>query len=427
MSSSILVPGHEKTRLRLVDRPLLVAPLLFIFTLLVRILFFLTYMHGQVPTGGDTLAYTLPALGMMRGEGYNLGGAPTANNPPLYSFYIAVMYTIFGESNSFVVISQQLLSALGVVFLYLIGRQMAVVPFLNILAAVLMAIHLDVNVWTNWVQSDALGLFLVLVALWLATRYERTMHWAPAAAAVAITGLAVLTRPIFASFVPLLLLWILFQQPNIQERIRLFTISVATLLLIMSPWMIRNGLVMGKAYPLSSKPVLWWDMQSYTPLPKGYGFDNQTWRVVALSESGNQQLSEVETEEILRQVTLTRIVSNPLEHMQVSWKRFNSTIAPTMTRFSWFRMAYDSLYWLFILAGALCCVVYHRHLPKPAVVVLLALFALSQLLVISLVVDDGDWRYRTPMIPALLLLAVSGYTAAIGRLDRNNGSRFENT
>src|SRR3989338_5432811 len=48
---------------------------------------------------GDAISYNNIAVNLVQGRGFSHDGAPTADRPPLYPFFLAAIYKTFGREN----------------------------------------------------------------------------------------------------------------------------------------------------------------------------------------------------------------------------------------------------------------------------------------------------------------------------------------
>src|SRR3989338_10284329 len=95
--------------------------IIFIIALLPRIMvsFFLADKPVYDASGYDARAVSIWKYGVFGDE-----GKPASSKPPFYSFFLAVIYRIFGHSYLAVRIAQSFLGALSCVILYFIALKL---------------------------------------------------------------------------------------------------------------------------------------------------------------------------------------------------------------------------------------------------------------------------------------------------------------
>ncbi len=172
-------------------------------------------------------------------------------HPPLYPYFIAVLSTLFGGLTA-VKVAQCLLGALLVGAVGRIGGQ-AFGERAGLVAAAIAAFYPEL-VWFCahfWAET----VFTVL--LWWA--FERLLQsdargsTSVAAVAGVLWGLAVLTRETALYFLPVAAAWLVWRRQGGGRRA---AILVATALLVILPWTLRNWIVFRTFIPVSTAGAL---------------------------------------------------------------------------------------------------------------------------------------------------------------------------
>jgi hypothetical protein len=172
-------------------------------------------------------------------------------HPPLYLYFLGVPFALTG-SLAAVQYLQCLVGALLVPALGLAGRS-GFSESAGLVAAGFAALYPELV----WFAAHFWAETLFTLLLWWAI--ERLVASdargsAPAAlAAGALFGLAVLTRETVLYFVPLAALWLAWRRPGGVRRAALF---VATALLVVLPWTLRNYRVFDAFVPVSTAGAL---------------------------------------------------------------------------------------------------------------------------------------------------------------------------
>lgn len=187
----------------------------------------------------DKLAYHLSQVWR-----YEEDGAPTAYWPVGYPLFLAIVYWIFGHSYFAVKFISVLLSMCICLFTYLIARRL-VSPVCARLSLVILALFPSQIFFTNVLASEILfTALLILVIYLLVKRTDGSPICYPVIVGV-LAGLLILVRAV-ALVLPLLIVFFYLKsnrRPALVLRDAALTILVSYLTL--SPWLLRNKVVMG--------------------------------------------------------------------------------------------------------------------------------------------------------------------------------------
>jgi 4-amino-4-deoxy-L-arabinose transferase-like glycosyltransferase len=181
-------------------------------------------------------------------------GAPDAILPPLYSYALAAVYSIFGRGYLQVGLFHALLDLLSIAMLCAIGKRL-LNEWTGWLAGLFYALY-PYLVFQNLTLIDT-PLFMaelhafVLLMLLLRERNPRDRTaWALAVLGGLVLGLSALTRPILFPLAGFVALWFLFRRSLIETVLRLLPVALVSLLVLL-PWIIRNQAVYGAFVPSS--------------------------------------------------------------------------------------------------------------------------------------------------------------------------------
>jgi len=234
--------------------------MIFLLSVLIRIYF--GYSCGII-IGGDGQSYS--ALGEMI---YTKGlGNPSwlfsfdTFRPPVYPFFVAVIYTVFGKSLLAVALSQAVLGACVPVLIGFIAVSVYD-DFIACGAPILAALYPGFVFLSNLMMSELLGTFLLLVSI-LFYLQVLSLKKDPERIDVYHTifsgffmGLAVLTRAIFLPFLIFVpIITIIVKKGKIFKDRTLVYISVFFIvsLLTIVPWTVRNYIVHNEIIPVTSQ------------------------------------------------------------------------------------------------------------------------------------------------------------------------------
>jgi 4-amino-4-deoxy-L-arabinose transferase-like glycosyltransferase len=224
----------------------------------VRIAYTLRVADGLVLTG-DAQTYHLLAARLADGDGYVriggvLEGTPTAEFPPLFPAVLAIVDTFGGEA----VTTQRLFtSVLGVgtvVLVGLAGRRVRG-PAVGLVAAGGAAVYPMLFQVDGALMAESL--YAVLVAGFLYATYRAIdepavlLDWVLAGALV---GLAALTRTEGLLLLPVVLVpaALRWGGPSWRSRATVLGAATVAVLVVVTPWIVRNGLAFDRFVPISN-------------------------------------------------------------------------------------------------------------------------------------------------------------------------------
>ncbi|MEK7178088.1 MAG: glycosyltransferase family 39 protein, partial [Patescibacteria group bacterium] len=196
--------------------------------------------------GGDSPGYMLLAKNLVEHGTLSFGGDPlypTNFRTPGYPLFLALIYLIF---HSFVpaIFFGALISAFAAPLVYLIAKEVfeeRIAFVAGILAVVEpMGLFLGVSILTEGVFTPILLLFAYCFIRYLKTTKSFYLWYSGA-----LLGAATLIRPIMFYFWPLAIPFIIYKVNNLGWRAVLKNafIFVVIFFLILSPWLIRNKIV----------------------------------------------------------------------------------------------------------------------------------------------------------------------------------------
>lgn len=224
---------------------------IFILALIVRLLFDAQARHSvywRAPMV-DALTYDKLAVEVLR-EGW-LAPYPTTQEPytayyqpPLYHFFLALIYLIFGHSMFIVSIIQYVLGSISCVLTYYIGRRFFGTG-VGILAAVACALTATQIYYDGRLLPPALITLLNLTIILLAVKQtQKPAVWRWPVIGI-LLGLSAITRPDILLFIPVLVVWMwLERKAALPNRPLLWTcILLACSILPVGLVSLRNALV----------------------------------------------------------------------------------------------------------------------------------------------------------------------------------------
>jgi 4-amino-4-deoxy-L-arabinose transferase-like glycosyltransferase len=197
------------------------------------------FLHPMV----DSLNYDRWANDIASG---NFLGDDIFKHGPLYPYFLAFLYFIFGASVKNVIISQFILSAAGSVLLYFLGRELFSRKTAFIAAVISCIYGPSLFFESNLLSATFINFINVclLLILYAAIRYKKYTYWTVAGF---IWGLAILTRPnvLLLGFFLFVFVWYYQKKDRTVKHILISaTLLFSAALVAVSPSIIRNKVVL---------------------------------------------------------------------------------------------------------------------------------------------------------------------------------------
>jgi 4-amino-4-deoxy-L-arabinose transferase-like glycosyltransferase len=223
-------------------------------------LFSALYLGNQMmnlPGTYDQVSYHVLAQRLIAGHGFSFGqqwwpltapDAPTAHWSFLYTFYLALVYKLFGANPLAARVIQAVIVGLLHPFLaYLIGKRLFSTA-VGLAAAGLTAVYIYYIYYTGALMTEPFYISAILCSLYLAIlitdllpEKPTSIRWAYALGLGFSLGAAVLLRQIFFIFIPFLYLWIVLAgKRKGLPLIRMLMVTTALVVAMIIPFTIFN-------------------------------------------------------------------------------------------------------------------------------------------------------------------------------------------
>jgi 4-amino-4-deoxy-L-arabinose transferase-like glycosyltransferase len=295
--------------------------------------------------------FSIPVIHLIEGKGLTLVEelGPTAYRPPLYIFWLAMSYAIFGARSmlgpSFL---QILVSTANIFLLYILARQLWKNEKIANASALLLAVHPYAVYHDSALYHTFLSTALLLGAFTLLFRGIERKRSSVLFASGLLFGGCVLILSVIVPFLMLLMAsGLVLLKITMKKRVLLVTAFTAGLLLVWGPWIIRNAVTFREFVPLTTESgvTLWMGNNPHSaelmpvrgheasPVPKGTRFnlpefyeycrDNPGW-----CEGG---ISEPEENRELTALAMGWIRANPVEFFRLTLWRFGGIWSPFLT------------------------------------------------------------------------------------------------
>lgn|GEM_PF-5993819 len=356
----------------------------------------------------DAVGYLHIANSLTSGEGFiDVDGKPTIFRGPIYPFFLAGIFLLFGETYILVFILQSLMTCLSGYIIFLIARNIFDEKT-ALLGLGLVVFYMPFTLYEHFIYLDImLTLFLVIV-YYLLFLSAGSLKPGEAVLVGVATGIATLLKSVLLLLPPLYGIYLLISKGVNKKTLTFSILYLAVAYLVVSPCTLRNYSQFHKFIPVNIGLgfVLWpgndlsadgnWVGLHYPPM----------WEVV------KDQKTQIEVDEVLIEDALRNIKEHPLQilglwpkkirrfWMGKFWGEWDSTefgelaaSKPLLIK-TWAFL--ETLIFLLFLLGV---VLYRRRLP----ILLLICGYLTVVHVLTL----GLYRYRMPLVPLELMVVAA--------------------
>lgn len=187
-----------------------------------------------------------------RGEFEDSNG-DRAVRAPLFPFLLSGLLFVSNDGLILPHLVGCVLGTLIVALVYVLAMQIWADHRGALCASLIAALYPGLIVYSALLQTETLYIALFLLAFICFYALLRSLRLSLAVLCGVACGLAALTRPVFAGFIPVLLLILLWEQ---RERLRLALpaagLMLAASVLTILPWTLRNTALLGSVVPIAS-------------------------------------------------------------------------------------------------------------------------------------------------------------------------------
>jgi 4-amino-4-deoxy-L-arabinose transferase-like glycosyltransferase len=354
-------------------------------------------LAGIAPEQNDRVQrYDPIAYSLLAGEGFSLGGVPTAVSPPVYPLFLAAVYGVFGASEGAARIALAVVDAATVGLVFLLARRLFGTP--TAVFAALGAAFLPYSI-VQIVYGGSDTLFLLLHTAFLATFVHAWLSGRRGAfaAAGALLGAATLCRavPLLLPVVLVALLLAAGRAPLRQRAVRAALLALC-FSAVVAPWIVRNYLVFDRFVPVQTLGGL----HLFLAVHEGGRHPG------AAPGERQASLDAVASDRSLFERAVERIREDPGHYLRSSARRLVHMWSRTHSgRYEGWLLAANSA--LLALAAAGLAMARRRWRLLPLLAVLAYYVALHTVLL-------AIFRYLLPVVPILLVLAAVPVAALLG-------------
>jgi 4-amino-4-deoxy-L-arabinose transferase-like glycosyltransferase len=245
-------------------------------------------------------------------------GTPVAIRPPLYPFFLAGVYSIFGvESFQIVRLLQAGMGLLTAVLLYMLGSQVHSRKA-GLAVAAVFSFYPSWLLQANMVLTESLFTLLLVAACYAVVRFYQRDSIGCIILGGLLLGLAALTRSVVWMAPPLLAAFILLTWRTAWHRRVLAGIAlVAAFAATIAPWSIRNTQLFGTfvAVDVMGGRNLMMGNYEHTPLYRSWaaiGIEGEeSWHAVLRQTHAESNLNQAQVDKLAMKQGLTFMAANP--------------------------------------------------------------------------------------------------------------------
>jgi dolichyl-phosphate-mannose-protein mannosyltransferase len=293
-------------------------------------------MERWLAVDSDALGYDTNGWKLAQGQGFPTDGLQPRREPGIYVF-LGSIYFIFGHDYRTVRVIQAVMSASLCLLTFAMASRLARAGALPssapIVAAVLTTLYVPFIFYSGVLMREAVITFLSLVSLVFLTGYVITGRWRQAAGYGAFAGLAALVDGRFLFFIPFLTVLFLVTRRGVRQSLAFAVVAGGVALLLISPWTIRNYVVLHKFVLLATAQYrgLW-----LATNPEG--IDDWDWTREPLKslhdlprDQRDQAIAELAVRN-LREHPVRWAVSGVGRFFKLWWGGSGSNVMPLLTR-----------------------------------------------------------------------------------------------
>lgn len=280
---------------------------------------------GPYMTGFDTIEYQTLAQNLVENQTFSKSLAPpfipNFFRSPGYPFWLAIIYWIFGSFKPAIFFGM-LIFATSAVITYLIAREVFSEK-LAFWSGIVFALEPRMAFSAPFLLSEQIFLPIFLLSLFFAVKFfNNPKEKKFILFSVFFIGLSSLIRGIALYVWPALMIFIflkLYKRYRAGEILKVLVLSALTLIIVLSPWLIRNRLVFGTFQPSSLFGVqLYWGhletLERYLGVPQEVSHQKNFDRAVKLVGDNFETPQAID---ILTKEALAIVKENPLAYAKV--------------------------------------------------------------------------------------------------------------
>ncbi|MCM8822288.1 MAG: glycosyltransferase family 39 protein [Candidatus Omnitrophica bacterium] len=343
---------------------------------------------------------------------YSTGPVFYAWRPPGFPLFLSVVYFFSGHNFLAAKIALAILGSLSCIVVFLLAYEFFSNTKVASLTAFIYAFYPPGIFWTGYLSPVTLEIFLSLVIVYLFYLGGKGRKLKLFLLSGIVAGCGILTRSLFAVFLPAVFLWLLAVH-GFKFSFKATILTIFACFLIVSPWVIRNYNIFGKPVFTSTEGgVVCYIANNEKSIYQPSGYWDPTGNINETIIKNVIGLSELEANTYFYKAAFKFIRENPLKYRRLVADRFFRFWKPAPHTFSGPGENYDFRHVIialltnlpvFILAGFGFLFSFRNLKYYLLIYLVVTLWSLPIILFFKTVI-----RYREPLMPFLIILAVTG-------------------
>lgn len=241
--------------LRIIKRQKIYLTIIFLVAVVLRLGYVLTLEPDKLYYADEHM-WDATAMNIASGKGHFAWQEDLSSyvfRVPLQSIFLAVIFKI-KHSYMLVRIIQAVIGAVIPVLIFLLADLVYDKKAIAYIASLIGTVYPFLIYYTGYLLAESNFTFLFLVAMYFICRMIDKQYLKQTILSGIFLGLATLTRPVVFYFPIMVFIWLFVSYPRryIQSILAVVLLSIA-MLLVMSPWIIRNYLLLGKFIPTATE------------------------------------------------------------------------------------------------------------------------------------------------------------------------------
>jgi 4-amino-4-deoxy-L-arabinose transferase-like glycosyltransferase len=364
----------------------------------------------------DENSYDQIAVNFLEGKGMVTDDGLYARRVPVYPFFLAVVYLIFGHSFVAVRFIQAIFSASSSILIYLIGTEVFD-KRCGIVAALICAVYYPFIYMPAYLITESFFTFLLISSIYFYIRYYNSRNNYSLLVATLLLGITALCRSVILPFIVFVFLWLLIVYTNkISKLIKALFLVLAGFLLVISPWAFRNYAIYKTFVPGTLETGLFLYLGNNHLSTGGTGGWTK-WGQDQFVPQDSGKLFTIESDRELTKKAIKFISCNPKRFLWLCWRKIVNMWRPFYADARFFNKLIMSLLDIpiMILAVLGIFLAFSNSFTKTCLLILLIIY----LNVISLITISSI-RYRYPIMPFLIIFAASALVYLKGKVFAKN-------
>ncbi len=376
------------------------------------------------PIHFDGHFYHGSAQGLVQYGLYLHDGIRSSIRPPLYSFFLAGIYAIFGESLIVVRLIQIAMSLIIAFLIYILGLRLWKDSPSAAVGALIFLSYPVFIFFPSYLMTEILFIFLISGGFLLLNRMFKS-SFAGLGAGI-LFGAAALTRSVMAGFIIVSGVYAFFKLPKTKKKGAAFLLLGA--FLCIGPWTVRNYLLHGGFILINTSVARTLEHQTTERrednnigLLKEFNPNAlHTRKLKILDENQTKTEEYIHYQRLIREIK-DHVMQNPVDFLKMGvvhfvnlWGRLQHFLRLSNLDGCKYTasllLILNSLLYIFFLSLALVGLVRSESSPlKHLIVMLIVYYSFVHFCV------HGLPRYRIPMLPFLFLFTLKGFQCIMNK------------